>query len=142
MVLKKKTEAIIYYFKKRFTSQSATRALSKNPPSSFIRYKVFPVVYILALFLLAAGLVNSVTEGLNLSAPGSVILPTRGAQTIAETMVNFFTIALGTSGFYVVYVAAKQSSKPRIANFYLIVGIGLIVLALLVGTSIVDVKRF
>lgn len=87
------------------------------------------IIYISGLFLFSAGIVNGLLEGPRLPE-GYVIFPQRGIQTASESIVYMFIMGLGTLGMYLVYMGARDTSKKRISNFYMIFGFSSMVIAI------------
>src|SRR3989442_3781750 len=75
------------------------------------------VLYLLGIIAFSAGLVNAAVQPVD---QRYVIYPQKGFQSISETVVNAFPVLLGASGNYLAYLSGRQTTKPRIANFYLI----------------------
>jgi uncharacterized membrane protein YoaK (UPF0700 family) len=88
------------------------------------------LLYVLAIVAFAAGLVNAAVQPVD---QRYVIFPGRGSQSISETVINSFAILLGAAGFYVSYLSGRQTTKPRLVNFYLILALLLIASAMYLG---------
>ncbi|MDA4128459.1 MAG: hypothetical protein OK422_03220 [Thaumarchaeota archaeon] len=95
------------------------------------------LLYILALVLFAGGLINATVQPVN---QNFVIFPGRGAQSISETVINSFAILLGAAGVYVTYLSGRQTTKPRMVNFYLILALMLIGSAMYIGIYVYSSK--
>jgi hypothetical protein len=84
-----------------------------------------------------AGIVNTVIQPVN---PTLVISPFRNTQSILETMINALVLLLGVAGIYLSYLSGKQIVKPRIINFYLILGLLLITISISVEIYVYSSK--
>jgi hypothetical protein len=105
--------------------------------SVLLRTRWIEVIYLLAILAMTAGIVNA---GIQPVDPRYVIYPLRGAQSVSETAINGFTILLGAAGVYLAAISGRQTTKPRIANFYLIFALMLIGTALYIGLYIYAFK--
>ena len=105
-----------------------------------IREQVFTIIYLLIFLGLSAGVVNAMLEGTKPQYLYSIILPSRNAQTWAETTINFFTIAFGSIGFYLMYIGGKQSERRRSSEFYIIFGLVLLFIAFFIGLTLLTQK--
>jgi len=110
--------------------------------ATFIRNRGLQLSYITIIFIFSAGTVNSILEGSRQDAGGIPILPTRLAQTIAESMINFSIIAMGMIGFYLVFTGGRQALRGRIATTFVLGGILLVSISVLIGYSILGLKGF
>ncbi len=95
------------------------------------------VLYLLGIIAFSAGLVNAAVQPVD---QRYVIFPGRGFQSISETVINAFAILLGASGVYVSYLSGRQTTKQRMANFYLILALMLIVTAMYIGIYVYTSK--
>lgn len=95
---------------------------------NIIKARGLEILYISSLFLLSAGIVNGLLEGPRLPT-GYVIFPQRGIQTGSEIFVYLFIMVMGTLGIYLIYMGARDSSKRRVSNFYIIFGFSAVLIA-------------
>jgi len=94
------------------------------------------VVYLVAFFAFASGLVNSIIEG---SRSKEFIIPSRSIQTIGETIVIVMILFMGMFGAYLLYNSGKTST-PKSQWGLLSGGFTALTIALIVGFSIVKIK--
>ncbi len=94
------------------------------------------VVYLVAFFAFASGLVNSIIEG---SRAKAFVVPSRSVQTIGETTVTVMILFMGMFGAYLLYLVGKATS---IKNQWAFVTSGLVVIsiALVLGFNLVKIK--
>lgn len=94
------------------------------------------VLYLVAFFAFASGLVNSIIEG---GRSTQFIIPSRSIQTIGETIVIVVILFMGMFGAYLLYNSGKTtSSKSQWA--FLSGGFTVLTIALIVGFNIVKIK--
>jgi hypothetical protein len=99
---------------------------------------VAAVVYIITFFALASGLINALIEGAAASSQ-AFILPTRSAQTLAETVVLVFILLIGMGGAIMIY-RAGQGGTAKTQGVFLASGFALVAISLLLGFSLVSLK--
>ena len=93
--------------------------------------------YVLGIIAFAAGLVNAAVQPVD---QRYVIYPQKGFQSISETVINAFAILLGASGIYAAYLSGRQTTKPRMANFYLVLALMLMSTAMYIGLYVFNAK--
>ena len=136
MVLKRALDSVIA----RLVSPSPGREVWRTRLSSVLRERGLLLLYILFLFALSSGTFNAILEGSRLPANVLPIVRSRGVQSGAETILNFFTLLLGATGVYIAYSAARQPLRKRVSDLYILVGVMLIVIGTVVGVVILDLK--
>jgi hypothetical protein len=94
------------------------------------------VLYLVAIFAFASGLVNSIIEG---ARSGEFIIPSRSVQTIGETIVIVMILFMGMFGAYLLYNSGKAASAKSQWAF-MTGGFTVLTIALIVGFSIVKIK--
>jgi hypothetical protein len=99
---------------------------------------VAAVVYIITFFALASGLINALIEGAATSSQ-AFILPTRSAQTLAETVVLVFILLIGMGGAIMIY-RAGQGGTAKTQGVFLASGFALVAISLMLGFSLVSLK--
>jgi hypothetical protein len=99
---------------------------------------VAAVVYIITFFALASGLINALIEGAAASSQ-AFILPTRSAQTLAETVVLVFILFIGMGGAIMIYKAG-QGGTTKTQGTFLASGFALVAISLMLGFSLVNLK--
>ena len=95
------------------------------------------VLYIMGIVLMTAGLVNAVIQPVNF---GYVIFPSTGAQSATETGVDALALIIGAVGIYMSYLSGRQTTKPRMVNFFLGIGLVLIAIAVYIGIYVLGSK--
>ncbi len=94
--------------------------------------------YILAVTGLMGGFISAVD--FPVPNQGAVIYPGAGAQTIPEAVINGFVILLGAAGIYLTFISGRQTTKPRMVNFYLILALLLIATGMYLGFYVFNAK--
>lgn len=92
--------------------------------------------YLIALFVLASGVVNAAVEG---AGARSFILPVRTVQTAGETVAMTFTLFIGLTGAIMLYRAGKAHA-PRTQQGLLAGGFGILAIGLFIGYLLVNLK--
>lgn len=113
------------------------RRLGKSDLMSQARENWVEVLYIAALVVMSAGAVNAIIQPVNV---GYIIFPSTGGQSATETVVDAFVLLLGAGGVYVSYLSGRQTTKTRMVNFFLIIGLALVGIALYIGIYVLTVK--
>ncbi len=113
------------------------KATGKSGLVSEIKTEWMQVLYVLGIVLMTAGLVSAVIQPVNF---GYVIFPSTGAQSATETGVDALTIIIGAVGIYMSYLSGRQTTKPRMVNFLLGIGLVLIAIAVYMGYYVLTQK--
>ncbi len=104
---------------------------------SFIKTWWIETLYILAIIAMASGVVNAVVQPVNF---GYTIFPGQGSQSVSETVINAFALILGATGIYLSYLSGRQTTKPRLVNFYLVLGLLLMLMGVYIGIYVYSYK--
>jgi len=114
-----------------------TKAAERSGLASEIRDRWIEVLYILGIVLMTAGLVNAAIQPVNF---GYVIFPSTGAQSATETGVDALALLIGAVGIYLSYLSGRQTTKSRLVNFYLTIGLLMIAIAVYIGIYVLGSK--
>ncbi|MFZ0742711.1 MAG: hypothetical protein WAM54_14045 [Nitrososphaeraceae archaeon] len=99
---------------------------------------VAAIIYIITFFALASGLINALIEGAAASSQ-ALILPTRSAQTLIETVVLVFVLFIGLGGAIMIY-RAGQGGTAKTQGAFLASGFALVAISLMLGFNLVNLK--
>jgi hypothetical protein len=91
--------------------------------STTVRNNWIEVIYMAGIVVMSAGVVSA------LASPVSqqyIIYPGRDGQSIPETVINAMALVMGFGGLYFSYLSGRQTVKPRLVGFFLILGLFLI----------------
>ena len=114
------------------------RAYGRNRTlSSLSNGRLLEFLFIAAIVVMSAGIVDAAIQPVS---SGTIIYPNQGFQSFSETVINAFVILLGGAGIYVSYLSGRQTTKPRMVNFYLIIGILLLAMATYLGIYVYGAK--
>jgi hypothetical protein len=91
--------------------------------STLIKNRTVEVIYIAGIIVMSAGIVSALASPVSQSY---IIYPGRGGQSIPETVINAMALLMGFGGLYFSYLSGRQTVKPRLVGFFLILGIMLI----------------
>ena len=114
-----------------------SKSLGKSDFAARLSSEWVEVLYIVALVILCGGTVNAILQPVNV---GYVIFPSSGGQSATETVVDVFVLLLGLGGIYLSYLSGRQTTKTRMANFFLVFGLTLILIAVYIGIYVSNAK--
>jgi len=117
--------------------QRLDKAADKSGLFSELKDRWMVVLYIIGIVLMTAGIVNAAIQPVNF---GYVILPSSGAQSATETGVDALALLIGAAGIYLSYLSGRQTTKPRMVNFFLAIGLILIAIAVYIGIYVLGSK--
>jgi hypothetical protein len=104
---------------------------------SLVKTRWIETLYILGIIAMASGIVNAVVQPVNF---GYTIFPGQGSQSASETVINSFALILGATGIYLSYLSGRQTTKPRLVNFYLALGLVLMLTSVYIGIYVYSYK--
>ena len=110
--------------------------------STLVSKRSLQLIYVVIISIFSAGTVNAILEGGRLNVTGAPVLASRYGQTIAESAINFSAIAIGTLGFYLVFIGGRQALRGRIAIAFILSGLLLVLIGLLVGFFVLSLKGY
>lgn len=117
--------------------QRLGKAADKSGLVSELKDRWMVVLYIIGIVLMTAGIVNAAIQPVNF---GYVIFPSTGAQSATETGVDALALMIGAAGIYMSYLSGRQTTKPRMVNFFLAIGLLLIAIAVYMGIYVLGSK--
>lgn len=139
MVLKKAFDNLYSNLTRRLERSRIIRSLRSRLLLSVDR--VIEGLYLLALLILLGGGVNAALEGMRVKAPQAFIFASLAVQSVGETIINIFTLILGTASIYFIYRGGRVLSSRRLTNFYLFAGLIGLLIALAIEFYLVGYKR-
>jgi hypothetical protein len=113
------------------------RTLSRSAVSVASRWGIVQLLYVAAILVLMAGIVNAVV--LPYPSQAQPVAPT-GSETIPETFIDAMVILLGGAGIYMTYVSGRQTTRSRMVNLYLGFALLLISISVMVGVYLITYK--
>jgi hypothetical protein len=99
------------------------KGVERSGLSTTVKNSWIEVVYIAGIIVMAAGVVSALASPVPQSY---IIFPGRDGQSIPETVINAMALAMGFGGLYFSYLSGRQTVKPRLVGFFLVLGILLI----------------
>ncbi|MDG6920369.1 MAG: hypothetical protein JRN59_02425 [Nitrososphaerota archaeon] len=114
-----------------------TKFAGRNGLAGEVRQRWMEVLYIVGIVLMTAGLVNAVLQPVNI---GYVIYPSSSDQSATETGVDALALLIGALGMYLSYLSGRQTTKSRMVNFYLTIGLLMIAIAVYMGIYVLGSK--
>jgi hypothetical protein len=119
-------------------SARISRTVDRNGNvTSLIKGRWVEILYILGIVAMASGIVNAAIQPVD---SRYIIYPGRGSQSITETVINALALMLGATGIYLSYLSGRQTTKPRMVTFYLILGLLLIGMGTYIGIYVYSSK--
>jgi hypothetical protein len=103
------------------------KAVSRSGFSATIKNNWIEALYILGIVTLSAGIVSALAAPVNQSY---VIFPGTGGETISEMVIYSMAMLLGFGGLYLSYLSGRQTVKPRLVGFFLVLGLIMIGIAI------------
>ena len=97
-------------------------------------------IYLIALFLLMAGIINAVGNAGTAGIDQQTIVPNASIQNMTETFIMLFGYIVGALGAYALYLSGRQTIRARSAEMFFVGGIALIAVAMTLGYYILNVK--
>ncbi len=140
MGIKKRVQTATSKLTSRVTQTSIGRRLSNPGSTTSLRTRGIEWLYLLALYLLVAGVINAIGNagqaGINLNP----IVANPNAQNVTETIIIMFSYIVGSLGAYALYLSGRQTIRARSAEMFFVGGIVLIAVSMTVGYYILSVK--
>lgn len=138
MGIKKRVQGATTKLASRVTKSDIGRRLSSPTSRTSLKNRGIEWVYLLALYLLIAGLINAISNageaGINLTP----IVANPNAQNVTETIIIMFGYIIGSLGAYALYLSGRQTIRARSAEMFFVGGIALIAIAMTFGYYILS----
>jgi hypothetical protein len=115
----------------------ANKLVGKRGLGMELRESWMEILYVTGIILLTSGIVCAAITPVNV---GYVIFPSSGAQSATETGVDALALVTGAAGVYLSYLSGRQTTKSRMVNFYLSVGLMMIAIAIYIGIYVLSSK--
>jgi hypothetical protein len=96
------------------------KVVERSGVSTTVRNNWIEVVYVAGIIVMSAGIVSALASPVNETY---MIYPSQGGQSIPETFIYMMAMALGFGGLYFSYLSGRQTVKPRLVGFFLILGL-------------------
>lgn len=133
MGIKKRVQTATTKLTSRVTKSDIGKRLSNPSSTDTLKNRGIEWLYLLALFLLIAGVVNAISNageaGINLSP----IVANPDAQNVTETIIIMFGYIIGSLGAYALYLSGRQTIRARSAEMFFVGGIALLSIGMVVG---------
>jgi len=99
------------------------KVVERTGVSTTVKNNLIEVVYILGIVVMSAGIVSALASPVNQSY---TIYPSTNGETVSEMIIYSMAMMLGFGGLYLSYLSGRQTVKPRLVPFFLILGLILI----------------
>jgi hypothetical protein len=140
MGIKKRVQAATGRLTSRVMQTEVGKRLSNPASATSLKNRGVEWLYLLALYLLVAGVINAIGNagqaGINLNP----IVANPNAQNVTETIIIMFGYIIGSLGAYALYLSGRQTIRARSAEMFFVGGIALIAIAMTVGYYILQLK--
>jgi len=110
-----------------------SKGVERSGVTASVRNNWIEIIYLATIVAMSAGIVDALAAPVDQSY---IIYPGQNGQTIAETVINCMALGMGAAGLYVSYLSGRQTVKPRLVGFFLIVGLLLIAGAIYIETYV------
>lgn len=107
-----------------------SRVTSKGGVSTVVKSRWIEFLYVIGVVIMTAGIISAIIQPVDFRY---IIYPGRGGQSISETVINSVALLMGAAGIYLSYLSGRQTTKPRMVSFYLVIGLLLIATGVYVG---------
>jgi hypothetical protein len=140
MGIKKSIETATEKITSRVKRAGPFRSLLSPSSVTSFRDRGIEWIYLIILFLLAAGVVNAAANAGQPGISSVIIAPTPAAQSVTETFILLFSYIVGALGGYAMYLSGRQTIRARSAEMFFAGGIILLSIAIVVGYYVVSLK--
>ena len=113
------------------------KGVERSNFSSIIKARWIEFLYVLGIAVMAAGAINAAIQPVSFQY---VIYPGQGLQSATETVVDTMTLLVGSAGIYLAYLSGRQTTRPRMIAFYLVLGLVLVAISVFVGIYVYTSK--
>ncbi len=96
------------------------KVVERSSLSTAVKNNWIEVLYVAGIIVMSAGIVSALASPVQQSY---IIFPSQSGQSIAETVIYMMAMALGFGGLYFSYLSGRQTVKPRLVGFFLILGL-------------------
>jgi hypothetical protein len=94
--------------------------------SATVRNNWIEVLYIAGIIIMSAGVVSALASPVDQSY---IIYPSTNGETISEMVIYAMAMLLGFGGLYLSHLSGRQTVKPRLVGFFLVLGLIMIGIA-------------
>ena len=96
------------------------KIVERSSLSTAVKNNWIEVLYVAGIVIMSAGIVSALASPVQQSY---IIFPSQSGQSIAETVIYMMAMMLGFGGLYFSYLSGRQTVKPRLVGFFLILGL-------------------
>ena len=140
MGIKRSLETVSAKLTSRMKRVGLLRSFSSPSSITSLRDRGIEWIYLIVLFLLAAGVANAAVSASSPGINGLVIAPTPTAQSVTETFILLFTYIIGALGGYAIYLSGRQTIRARSSEMFFVGGIILFSIGLTIGYLVLSLK--
>jgi hypothetical protein len=140
MGIKKRVETATSKWSTRVRQSDIGKRIINPGSNTSLKNRGVEWLYLLALFLLVAGVINAIGNageaGINLNP----IVANPNAQNVTETVIVMFSYIVGSVGAYALYLCGRQTMRARSSEMFFVAGAAFVVVSMTVGYYILSVK--
>ena len=103
------------------------KGVERSGVTTVVKNNWIEFVYIAGIIVMSAGIVSALASPVNQSY---TIYPSTNGETISEMVIYSMAMLLGFGGLYLSYLSGRQTVKPRLVPFFLILGLIMIGVAI------------
>ncbi|MGI0090892.1 MAG: hypothetical protein ACREBS_04205 [Nitrososphaerales archaeon] len=140
MGVKRKVQVATSKVTSKFRQAGVGRRFSNPSSTGSLKARGIEFLYLLALFLLAAGVINAASNSGSAGINLETIVPNQGVQNATETFIMLFGYIVGSLGAYGLYLSGRQTIRARSSEMFFVGGIALVAIAMALGYYILSVK--
>lgn len=107
-------------------SERLGKVTGRGGVSATVRNNWIEVVYIAGIIVMSAGVVSALASPVDQSY---IIYPSTNGETVSEMVIYAMAMLLGFGGLYLSYLSGRQTVKPRLVGFFLVLGLIMIGIA-------------
>lgn len=140
MGIKRSLQKVSERLTSRMKRMGLLKSFSSPTSITLMRDRGIEWLYLIILFLLAAGIANAAANASSPGIAGLTIAPTPTAQSVTETFILLFTYIIGALGAYAMYLSGRQTIRARSSEMFFVGGIILLSIGITIGYLVVSLK--
>ncbi len=123
MGVKKRVQAATATVASKLKLDGVTRRFSGPSATGSLKSRGIEWLYLVALFLLMAGIINAIGNANQVGINLETIVPNASVQNVTETFIMLFGYIVGALGAYALYLSGRQTIRARSAEMFFVGGI-------------------
>lgn len=95
--------------------------------TSTVKNNWIEAIYIIGIVIMSAGAVSAFASPV---PQQYIIYPSTSGETVSEMVIYSMAMLLGFGGLYLSYLSGRQTVRPRLINFFLLIGLIMMAIAI------------